>query len=100
MNIYTVIARKGDKFESLAIGEDVRSIKDGFKQIDESFGFDEIILIDSRSGKVRGKKFVREVAPIVEKKPKGKKVAAPTEENAPEENDQTTNAPDFLAGIE
>lgn len=74
MNIYTVIARKGDKFESLAISENGRIIKEGFKQIDAACGFDAVYLIDSISGSIRSKKFARVVAPKVEKKTKAKAV--------------------------
>lgn len=100
MNISIVIARKGNKFESLAISEDAREIKDGFKQVDESFGFDAVYLIDSRSGTVRAKKFNREVAPVKEKK---SKVKAPAPEQTPEQTEGGTSnegAPDFLQGLD
>lgn len=71
MNISTIIARKGEQFESIGIGTDSRSLKEDFKSIDETYGFDEIMLIDSRSGKVRGKKFAQAIeAPKKGKKPR------------------------------
>lgn len=98
MNICTVIARKGNKFESLAISEDARSIKEGFKQIDETSGFDAVYLIDSRSGAVRVKKFNRETAPVKEKKTRKEK--APVEPAAAEPEATESDAPDFGSDAE
>lgn len=111
MNITTIIARKGTKLESLAIGEDGRSIKEQFKAMDETAGFDEIMLIDSRAGKIRGKKFAR--VAVKEKKIKVKAPEKTPEEKAPEtpeektdqektdqENPTNEDVPDFLKGLD
>lgn len=75
MTTQVLIAKKGDKLEVLGLESGKDTLRSEFKAIvlDAGRGYESIELLDSRSGRIKSKKFSPVVEEVKAEKPTAKK---------------------------